>query len=135
VPRQDVKHSSISPEISLRSEDDHREFNIHTELTFDVACRTQHMPGWLGSTYRAMAAPLAISEELNCACIPVRPPRCVMLTNSVSLQMDSSPGLASILRCSATETGNWAGELPATIRWRYTLRYLKQYPILTSTQD
>ena len=44
----------------------------HTELVFDVACRLQQRPAWLGSTYRAMAAPVAVSEKLNCACIPMR---------------------------------------------------------------
>jgi len=99
-----------------------------TELVFDVACRAQRIPRWLGSTYRVLAAPVAISEELNCACIPMAPPRCLIVTHSVALQMDTYSGLTPLLRFSAAENNFPTFISSTTIRWRYTLRFLGSTP-------
>jgi hypothetical protein len=98
----------------------------NTELTFDIACRVQKPPAWLGSTYRILAAPAVASEKLNCACIPVTPPRCLVLTDDIALQMDTRSRPLPLLRCRANAFDGTLFDLPATVRWRYSVRWLSQ---------
>jgi hypothetical protein len=94
------------------------------QLLFEVACRTQKPPVWLGNTYRILAAPAAVSEKLNCACVPVTPPRCLIMTRAIKLQMDTVSGPMPLLRCCAADADVQEFDLPMTVRWRYSLRLI-----------
>ena len=47
-----------------------RDESAETELFFDLACRTDDAPTFLGSTYRSLAGSVAVSDRLNCASYP-----------------------------------------------------------------
>jgi hypothetical protein len=94
------------------------------ELLFEVACRTQKPPVWLGNTYRILAVPAAASEKLNCACIPAAPPRCLIQTHAIKLQMDTASGPLPFLRCRAADADVKEFDLPMTVRWRYRMRLI-----------
>jgi hypothetical protein len=94
------------------------------ELLFEVACRTQKPPVWLGNTYRILAVPAAASEELNCACIPTAPSRCLVQTTAVKLQMDTTNEPVPLLRIRAADTDVKELDLPMTVRWRYKMRLI-----------
>lgn len=128
IPRDHAQFAGGFPDMPAEGKNPESGRVVDTELVFDVACRTRQTPEWLGNTYRVLAAPIAVSEKLNCACIPVRPSRCVMVTHSVKLQMDTCSGPLPLLQCRATESTNFAEELPTTIRWRYSLRLLGSTP-------
>jgi hypothetical protein len=95
-----------------------------TRLLFEVACRTQKPPGWLGNTYRVLAVPAAASEKLNCACVPVTPPSCLLQTHAINLQMDHVSGPMPLLRCRAADSDVKEFDLPMTVRWRYSFRLI-----------
>jgi hypothetical protein len=95
-----------------------------TQLLFEVACRTQKPPVWLGNTYRVLAVPAAASEELNCACIPTTPPKCLVMTRAVKLQMDTASGPIPLLKCRAVEADAAEFDLPMTVHWRYSFRLI-----------
>jgi hypothetical protein len=94
------------------------------ELLFEVACRTQKPPVWLGNTYRILAVPAAASEELNCACIPKAPPRCLVQTTAVKLRMDTTGESVPLLRIRAADADVKEFDLPMTVRWRYKMRLI-----------
>jgi hypothetical protein len=92
-----------------------------TELVFDVACRVSHPPDWLGSSYWALTAPVALSEKWQCACVPTYGSGCVVEPDKAQLEMDTISSALPILRCTATTSEKI--EFPATVRWRYALRW------------
>jgi hypothetical protein len=92
-----------------------------TELVFDVACRVSHRPIWLGSSYRALTAPVALSEKWQCACVPTYGSGCVIEPDKAQLEMDTASSALPILRCTATTFEKM--EFPATVRWRYSVRW------------
>jgi hypothetical protein len=95
---------------------DHKDAFV--ELLFDVACRV-NAPSDLLSSYRAIAQPVAISVELNQALVPAQPPGCLVIADSVQLELDTASDVLPILRCRAQAA---SAELPATMRWRYVVR-------------
>ncbi|HEY3395658.1 MAG TPA: hypothetical protein VGK58_23350 [Lacipirellulaceae bacterium] len=92
-----------------------------TELVFDVACRVSVPSKWLGSSYQALTAPVAISEKWHCACIPTHGPGCVLEPDKAQLEMDTVSSALPILRCTASTPE--LTEFPATVRWRYAIRW------------
>lgn len=98
-----------------------------TELFFDIACRTPHSAGWLGSSYRALAGPAAFSERLNCAFVPADGPGCVVVPEGAELEMDTTGAWPPILRCAAM--GTKSPESPTTVRWRYAVRLSTGGPV------
>jgi len=91
------------------------------DLLFEVACRVQKPPVWLGSTYRILAESAAVSKESNCASIPMAPPRCLLETSAIEMQGDATSE-HQLLRCRAIEEDAKDFDLPMTIRWRYSMR-------------
>lgn len=98
-----------------------------TELFFDVACRTPNSSGWLGSSYRALAGPAAVSQRLNCAFVPADGPGCVLAPERAELEMDTIGSGLPVLRCAASETES--SESPTTVRWRYAVRMSSGGPL------
>ena len=90
-------------------------------LTFDVACRVQRPPQWLGSTYRATGALSAISA--SCVRLAIAQGLDVTLTALTgSLPEHAAP-------CSWVVDGSQLAlvaerappQLPATVRWGYRI--------------
>jgi len=88
-------------------------------LTFDVACRVQHQPAWLGSTYRtsqavqvlsASSVRLAVAEGLDMTLIALtgEPP-----DNSSPCPIEVGGSQLAIAADLAKL------RLPSTVRWRY----------------
>lgn len=96
------------------------EYPGETELFFDVACRTDTPPEFLGSTYRAVPGSVAVSDQLNCAFVPADAPGCVLIPKNADLEVEGKRTPSPILRCRATNIR--FDELPATIRWHYSIR-------------
>jgi hypothetical protein len=92
-----------------------------TELVFDVACRLSQPPTWLGSSYWALTAPVALSDKLQCAYVPSDGSGCVIEPDKAQLEMDTVSSALPILRCTATTPEKT--EFPATVRWRYSVRW------------
>jgi hypothetical protein len=90
------------------------------ELFFDVACRTEHPPEFLGNTYRALFRNVAVSERMNCAFVPADAPGIVVVAQDAEMSLDSNRSPTPIVRCKATETR--FDKSPATIRWQYVIR-------------
>jgi hypothetical protein len=92
-----------------------------TELVFDVACRVSHPPNRLGSSYWALTAPVALSEKWQSACVPTYGSACVIEPDKARLEMDTVSSAVPILRCTAGTSE--LAEFPATVRWRYSVRW------------
>jgi hypothetical protein len=90
------------------------------ELSFDVACRTRSSANWLGSTYRVLAPPIAISDRVNCAFVPADGPGCVVISQAGQLELDAADTPMPLLRCAARV--NDVVEPSMTVRWRYVVR-------------
>jgi hypothetical protein len=61
---------------------DRQSLDFQVELVFDVACRFNEAPWWLGSSYRVLAAQTAISETLQVVRVPADRPECVVIPES-----------------------------------------------------
>jgi hypothetical protein len=88
------------------------------QIAFDVACRVQQPPGWLGNRYRIPAA--ARVELLD---------RTINIVNGGEiLNIAGSASSETLSVCEAVNSGvavtasNVAKPLPSTIRWRYSLQ-------------
>jgi hypothetical protein len=92
-----------------------------TELVFDVACRLSQPPDWLGSSYRTLTAPIAFSEKWQSAYVPSDGSGCVIEPGKAQLEMDTVSSAVPILRCTASTSE--LAEFPATVRWRYSVRW------------
>jgi len=90
------------------------------ELFFDVACRTEHPPEFLGNTYRALFRKVAVSEGMNCAFVPADAPGIVIVAQDAEMALESKRSPTPIVRCKATETR--FTKSPATLRWQYVIR-------------
>jgi hypothetical protein len=113
-----------------------------SSLVFDVACRVQQSPEWLGSSYRV--AWLGTNGDVNGAGVS---PSNFMVEAKQGLFCDPSPSAATmkferltvIVEAEANEgvvvrddregrlailPAGWSGDLPATVRWRYRLRLI-----------
>jgi hypothetical protein len=96
------------------------DYTGETELYFDVACRTDTAPKFIGSTYRAVPGSVAISDRLNCAFVPANSPGCVLIPRNADLEVEGKRTPSPLLRCKVTDIRY--DELPTTIRWHYTIR-------------
>jgi hypothetical protein len=98
-----------------------RDANLNqSELIFDVACRLKESPVWLGTSYRAIAGQVAISEKFQQAYVPVDLPACAVTCESGQLQLDTSSDAFPIIRCNASSIA--VDSTPTTARWKYVLR-------------
>jgi hypothetical protein len=94
--------------------------SAETGLFFDVACRTDSAPTFLGSSYRVLAGSGAISERLNCAFVPANEPGCVLIAQDAEIELEQNRSRSPIVRCKATEIR--FTESPATLQWHYIIR-------------
>lgn len=97
------------------------EESTDTELVFDVACRVSQPAMWLGSSYWALTAPVAVSEKWQCACVPTYGSGCVIEPDKAQLEMDTVSSALPILRCTAKTPERT--DFPTTMRWRYSVRW------------
>jgi hypothetical protein len=94
--------------------------STESELLFDVACRIDGTPMFLGSSYRSMVRGIAISDRLNFAFVPGDEPGCVLITKDAQLEIEGNRSRSPVLRCKATELRS--ADSPATLRWQYAIR-------------
>jgi hypothetical protein len=90
------------------------------ELFFDVSCRVDDPPNWLGSSYRVLAGQIAISEKRRRARVPANSPSCEVVSEKSSLKLDTCIDAFPIIRCEATDMT--AEPPPKTVRWQYAVR-------------
>lgn len=90
------------------------------EIAFDVACRLHESPTWLGSRYRLAEGVSPIRDSSNQA-IELELP-----SGSCWLSMDRLVSKGPLELCdrhlAARPEVRFPAELPATVRWRYTIR-------------
>jgi hypothetical protein len=98
-----------------------------TELLFDIACRTEEAPAFLGTTYGALFHQVAVSSKLNCAFIPADAPGLVIASQDSQLELETTRSASPLLRYKVTDIR--FSELPATLRWRYAIRRSSGGPI------
>jgi hypothetical protein len=96
------------------------DYSGEPELFFDVACRADTAPNFLGSTYRAVPGSIAVSDQLKCAFVPADAPGCVLIPKNADLEVEGRRTPSPVLRCKVTDIR--FDESPATIRWHYTIR-------------
>ena len=104
-----------------------------TELEFDIACRTDSIPDFVGSTYRSMGRPVAISERMNCAFVPADEPGIVVVPKNAEVQVEFKRTLSPVLICKPTEVR--FKEFPATLRWHYAIRRSSGGPLHVSPKS
>ena len=88
-------------------------------LSFDVACRVQQEPEWLGSTYR-WEPPLEVSTAAHTVEMCLADTRCRFLIESSSGKAESEIETAGERRFQIGAVPA-AGTLPRTVRWKYRL--------------
>jgi hypothetical protein len=93
---------------------------FETDVLFDVACRIAEVPEWLGSSYRVLCGPVAVSEQFGQARIPADSPECLIFGDKATVKLETSSGPYPIIRCEAPVTP--IESLPNTVRWRYAMR-------------
>jgi hypothetical protein len=89
-------------------------------LFFDVACRTDEPPEFLGSSYRTTLHSVAVSNRMNCAFVPEEGPGLVVVPQDAELKLEGRRTVSPLLRCQATDIR--FAKFPATLRWRYAIR-------------
>jgi hypothetical protein len=102
------------------------------ELFFDIACRTDGTAAFLGSSYRSMVGPIAISDPLHCAFIPADKPGCIIVSQNGECEVAGNHSKTPVLRCKAIQTPSI--ESPATIRWQYAVRRSSGGPFSPATK-
>jgi hypothetical protein len=93
---------------------------FENDVLFDVACRVAEAPEWLGSSYRVLCSPVALSEQLGQARIPADAPECVIIGDKATVKLETSSGPYPIIRCEAPAMS--IESFPDTIRWQYSMR-------------
>jgi hypothetical protein len=106
--------------------------SAETTLFFDVACRIDRAPKFLGSSYRVLGGSAAISERLNCAFVPANEPGCVLIAQDAEITLEKNRSRSPILRCKATEIR--FAESPVTLRWHYVVRRSSGGPLRVTTK-
>jgi hypothetical protein len=92
-------------------------FRQSAQVMFDVACRLPAKPVWLGSVYRSMTSVQVRSPQA--ALLDLDDLRCRL---EIGLLEDQPrPKLTSGREGLSIETASIPEQLPATIRWCYSL--------------
>jgi hypothetical protein len=90
------------------------------ELSFEIVCRTEESPDYLGSTYRATLQKIAVSDRPNSAFVPANAAGVVITSRNAQLELSERRSPSPILQCKATAVRFM--KYPATIRWGYSIR-------------
>jgi hypothetical protein len=89
-------------------------------LVFDVACQLSQRPKWLGCTYQALTAPIAISSKRQQAIVPSKGGGCLLQARNALLEMNTDIGPLPQLTFRVEPESI---TLPAAVRWSYGVRY------------
>jgi hypothetical protein len=108
--------------VTIRDSSDRSDDHLGSDwgLVFDVACPISYPPKWLGSTYRALTAPVAISAKQRRAIVPSTGGGCLLEARDAALEMQTDIGPLPQLTCRVERESM---SFPATIRWSYCLRH------------
>jgi hypothetical protein len=102
------------------------------ELHFDVACRTSRTPDFLACTYKVLAGSVALAKSMNCAFVPADGPGIVVIPKGCEVQVNRKLDAHPVLCCKATDIR--FQELPATIRWHFSIQRSSGGPIQLATK-